>query len=340
MENYRSIILCLLLSIACALGQPFTQSGLEWPNRRAQVVAPPPSCPTVATNSLTSLAENSTVTVPLFGSGGGYSINDSPTHGSLSGLDGTHGSVSYTPNTDYVGADAFTFLVTSNSCVATGRVYLLIFDTNTVSGTATNPVCTTVAELGGGTATTCVQYTSNGVPLPPVCSTNAGGWSGFSGTVCAVMAPTNYCGDAYSDNIAFVHWTSGNLGTAVTLNFQDKGNGVVAFSSRQGSVGQGGMAMSYFICGGPTNRTVSVDGVVTNTFQNISDNAVAAYGFTTQQTIPFSFSQPVVTTIHFTYTLTAQTLNNPEIEMLMNKNSSDGGLHNNTFSGLLTNTIH
>src|SRR4051812_17294156 len=65
---------------------------------------------TVATNrqNIVNLQGSDAEGTPLV-----FSTLSSPTHGALSGLIAATGEVIYTPATDYVGADSFTYKVTS-----------------------------------------------------------------------------------------------------------------------------------------------------------------------------------------------------------------------------------
>src|SRR6185369_6157742 len=59
-----------------------------------------------------------------------YAILSGPTHGALGTLDINTGAVTYTPNTNYNGADGFTFTVSDGSLLATGTVSITVTPVN------------------------------------------------------------------------------------------------------------------------------------------------------------------------------------------------------------------
>ena len=184
--------LALLFVFAClvASAQPFTESDLSWtgshgPNSGTM------ACSVTASNSLMVTSENTSGTAWMIGSGPTFSILTSPTSGTLSGLNPSAGTVTYTPNANFVGSDLFTFQVQSASCTTNAVVYVNVIDSQ-----STNAVCTLVTNIvsiQNGTSGYCYTETTNGVSTgPPSCVTNnpLGGLNYFgtapvSGTVCS-----------------------------------------------------------------------------------------------------------------------------------------------------------
>src|SRR5207247_9512799 len=84
-------------------------------------------------------------------------ILSAPTNGVLSLLNTNTGAVIYTPNTNYNGADSFTFTVSDGSLLATGLVSIAVTPINDVP-VATDDNVTTADDtsiyllLTGGTA--------------------------------------------------------------------------------------------------------------------------------------------------------------------------------------------
>ncbi|HXI69413.1 MAG TPA: immunoglobulin domain-containing protein [Verrucomicrobiae bacterium] len=140
------------------------------------------SPPTVNAQSVNATA-NSTKAITLTGSDADnnpltFAVVTSPANGGLSGLNPTNGTVNYTPNTNFTGADSFTFRVndgTTNSDVATVSI--------TVSGLAPTITIppqsqtlfagqnTTFNVAATGTGPLCYQWSFCGTNL--VGATNA-----------------------------------------------------------------------------------------------------------------------------------------------------------------------
>src|SRR5437016_10390249 len=59
-----------------------------------------------------------------------FAILSGPTNGVLSLLNTNTGAVTYTPNTNYNGADSFTFTVSDGSLLATGMVSIAVTPVN------------------------------------------------------------------------------------------------------------------------------------------------------------------------------------------------------------------
>jgi hypothetical protein len=83
-----------------------------------------------ATNMSITLLEDTVTNLTLMGSVGVYGIASNPTNGELLGLNTSSGTVSYSPNTNYAGADTIWYVVSNGSQQATGLVSLTITAVN------------------------------------------------------------------------------------------------------------------------------------------------------------------------------------------------------------------
>ncbi|HOX56456.1 MAG TPA: tandem-95 repeat protein [Candidatus Paceibacterota bacterium] len=87
----------------------------------------------VATNLAVEVLEDTSASLTLLGGGGdtvSYAILTNPTNGILGSLDTSTGAVSYTPSTNYFGADSFVFAVSSVGQQATGTVSVTVSSVN------------------------------------------------------------------------------------------------------------------------------------------------------------------------------------------------------------------
>ena len=166
-----------------------------------------------AANSLAVFAENQAGTIHLHGAGGAFSIVSSPTHGTLSSLDTSAGTVTYTPTTSFIGSDILTFQVQTNSCTTNGTVYINVFDS-----ASTNATCSTVTDITSVDTeiVACSTTTVNGVSQGTVCTTNENSLgSPTSGTVCSALACDSIATNLFSfdvtatnyDNTNYASWT-------------------------------------------------------------------------------------------------------------------------------------
>jgi uncharacterized repeat protein (TIGR01451 family) len=188
----------------------------------------------VANNQSVTIPEDTSTNLILVGSDlespVTFAVLSGPTHGSLGTLNVNSGAVSYTPNTNYNGADSFTFTVSDGSLLATGTVSIAITPVNdapiannqnvtTPEDTSTNLVLTgsdvdntvTYAILSGPThgALGTLDINTGAVTYTP--NTNYNGADGFTftvsdgsllatGTVSITVTPVNDTPFVVEDN--------------------------------------------------------------------------------------------------------------------------------------------
>jgi len=99
----------------------------------------------VATNMVVVMLEDTSTNLTLLGGGSAvsYAILTNPTNGTLGSLNANTGAVTYTPNTNYFGADNFGFTVSAGGQQATGMVSI----------TVTNPIQITSIALSNNLVT-------------------------------------------------------------------------------------------------------------------------------------------------------------------------------------------
>ncbi len=117
----------------------------------------------VCTTVTAAVTENTStrITFSCHGGSGAYTFatTTTPAHGTLSGLDATGGSVSYTPATGYTGSDSFDYRVTDAEGVSSPPVEVAItvsagsVTTTTTTGTTTTGTTTTGTTTTGTTTT-------------------------------------------------------------------------------------------------------------------------------------------------------------------------------------------
>jgi hypothetical protein len=213
MAHLYTTLIALLVSSSVVVAQPFTQNELAWPaslnpyNNTA--------CFAGATNGVINIPKNSSrIAVYSQGSSGTYALLTSPVNGTLGGFNTHNGITSYQPTVSFVGSDLYQFTVTSGSCVATGTVYIAVFDTNSASPSFTCLQVTNVAYVTSGAdpdsgQTICETYTING-QNDTICYTNTtklpsgggGSTNGQTGNYCVTLE--NICG-----SLATVFTTNG-----------------------------------------------------------------------------------------------------------------------------------
>jgi uncharacterized repeat protein (TIGR01451 family) len=186
--------------------------------------------PPVASGQSVTTLENTPLPIVLAGSDPNdlpltFVILSEPTNGVLSLLNTNTGSVTYTPNTNYTGADSFTFRVNdgpTNSTAATVAISVLpvadvaIFKTGPAAGIAGSNLTYTVSATNSGPVTSTNVVVSDqlpdgftfvsATPATAVVSNNLVSWPAFN---LAVNAQSNFTVTAVSaeggsdTNIAF-----------------------------------------------------------------------------------------------------------------------------------------
>jgi YVTN family beta-propeller protein len=136
-----------LISIVSIVGCPGTES----------------NGPPVAGGVSVNTAKNTAVTFNLDATdpeGGtiAYTIGTGPSHGTVTIANSTEPAVTYTPNTDYVGSDSFTYYASDGSSYMSEEATVTITITDP---TANNPG-TTAKTISVGTAPTDVAMSPNG----------------------------------------------------------------------------------------------------------------------------------------------------------------------------------
>jgi hypothetical protein len=108
----------------------FTNSGIA---TVGITVTPVNDAPIANNQNVTTLEDTSTNLVLVGSDIEGpvtYAILVGPTNGALSGFDTNSGAITYTPATNYNGADAFRFTVSDGSLLATGAVLITVLPVN------------------------------------------------------------------------------------------------------------------------------------------------------------------------------------------------------------------
>jgi hypothetical protein len=109
-----------------------------------------PDSPPVAEDLAVSLPEDGVTNFAVHGSSVlgpvTYSLLSAPTNGVLIGFDTNSGAVTYQPNADYFGPDAFRYRVSDGSLLATGLVSLTVSPVNDAPVFNVNPTNRLVAE--------------------------------------------------------------------------------------------------------------------------------------------------------------------------------------------------
>jgi hypothetical protein len=178
----------------------------------------------IANNQSVSTPEDSALGITLVGSdvdlnGLTYSIVAGPTHGTISGFNASAGTLTYTPATNYNGADAFTFrvndglldsaiaTVTINVTPVTDNPVILNDSTNTPSGQpVVVPPLVNDTDPDGGTLSLCGATATNGIAT-------------ISGTNIIFNANSNFIGTA-SVTYCATNQTGGTGSGTITINVQ------------------------------------------------------------------------------------------------------------------------
>jgi len=261
MDHIRSITLILLLCIS-AVAQPFQHAELGWVGTRTK-------CGTSAANSVLSIAENNAGPAWMHGFGGTFSVTSGPAHGTLSSVDSVNGTATYTPASSYIGADSFTFSVTSGSCVSMGTVYVAVFDTNSTSQTCT-PV-ENVAYVDSGSIILCSALYVDGVLVSSACATQSVQMPAFTGTACS--AAQLLC-DGITNHVD-------SLGHAPIVSnpfaVSQGGNWIHAHDSIGPSGHCGESTGSFFFCNNTTNTTLNLSGRMSDLLGGFGSHAAVLY---------------------------------------------------------------
>lgn len=281
------------------------------------------------------------------------------------GFNWIYGVVDYAPNLNFTGYDQFTYIVTNN--ISRANVFVTAINQYLMYSTNDGVQCYGLQSFNntGGTVILPPPTGSNQIfyIYANGCFTNAytfqnGAWTGPSGNVVGravglivncqgnlctaytnfAIPSTNFCGTNYTDNLSNVVWTGRSLGSG-SGTVPSATNDVVFFNAKLCTLfNGGGLGVGTTVCGGATNRTILVTGIVTNTAQTtFSDTFNISMNFANRTNFPVGSG---VYPFSFTYTLTAQSTNTPEFEFLMNKTQNTSPPNNcNSMSGVLTNTI-
>jgi hypothetical protein len=260
----------LVVSGIAIVAQPFTPSELAWPSRSGSGGSA--VCTALANNSFISIAENTPDTVTLHGGGGTFSILSSPTSGSLSGLDTVAGTVTYTPNLNFIGSDSFTFRVQNGTCSTNATVYIGVFDTNSFGQT-----CVTVSGVSTiDTTEFCVDVYTNGVLASSGCDTTSTGADGLGGTICVNRG--HICNDP--GFVTYVYaanggtYTTGLSGNHINLDGHNPG---VPGAGTGFCVPPAQTTVSFSICNNEaTNRTFVMFGTLDYGNQTVGGTGAGA----------------------------------------------------------------
>lgn len=208
MANVRSIIMAAMLAFT-AKAQPFTQSELGWFLNQAPV----------ARDKVMFTIQNASIATTLYGRDSktpvSFSIGQSPTNGLLSGLNTSTGDVTYSPTTDFTGADFFSFSVSDGRKSAIGNVRVLVVS-NTVP------------------STNCISFTVSSQPVE-ACG------SGSSGSVCVPGECISWFGNS---NFCLTASSSGNACFYLTNALSCLSNCILSSASVSGS-GDSGVNGNY-----------------------------------------------------------------------------------------------
>jgi hypothetical protein len=223
------------------------------------VIAPtptPPVCSDQAVNVPNATA--ATVTLGCADAAGdpgdalGFAVVTQPAHGTLSGLDGSTGAVTYTPTGTYAGPDSFTFDATDAQGTATASTVTITVVPQAPPTSAAPPAlsgapqtgatlsCSTGVWSGGVPQTYSYQWLRDGGPIVGavapeyvvqsvdqghalaclVTATNAGGSAGVTSPGVAIPAPSPAAGapanvglPGVSGTAAFAHKLSCSTGS-------------------------------------------------------------------------------------------------------------------------------
>ena len=163
-----------------------------------------------------------------------FAVVTSPANGGLSALNPTNGTVSYTPNTNFTGADSFTFRV--NDGITTSDVATVSITVSGLAPTITTPPQSQTLFAGQNT-TFNVAATGTG----PLCYQWNFGGTDLVGATNAWLAVTNARLDQAGDYTVIISNTAGSAASAATLSVTSP----VMILSCAGDAG-GGMAPEGF----------------------------------------------------------------------------------------------
>lgn len=197
--------------------------------------------PPVAVNDSLSLIENTNASVNVLANDTGtnttVSSTTSPSNGTIVESNGT---ITYTPNTNYIGSDQFTYtIIDDSSNTSVGTVNVTVTDDASNNNTNTAPVANNDSETTNMNSATTINVTSNDT-------------------------------DADSDALTVTNVTSASNGTVVNNN-----DGTITYTPDATFIGT--ETLTYTISDGTETATATVTITVGNAAQTATYNLLSPY---------------------------------------------------------------